>query len=329
MRSNLFPSGQVKNTPAVAQFASSLLAGAGKGGAPYDAGQQFMTGGGKDAAPVVPARVAPHTIHDHPIIDRGGSMDAIAVGALNWMQLSCAQLMALPQQDALILINDYLNWGGRWSSASEMRLGVFPEVSPTDPAPIPPEAVGAVLVGIRDYCARLTNGLIQPNQFLLPNTGPSDQAGRQGPDTVRGVGIENEALYAMRLSCQQFIDIAQSRTDALARVRAWYRTTERAQHAPFAALGNVDENVVSQLFQQILDHCLAARYRRVRESVSQVLAQPSAAQSKTSVVKSSGQIAPTADLTPHQMLVRSDLVSYFALGGVILGIGLGIVAHSK
>jgi len=29
------------------------------------------------------------------------------------------------------------------------------------------------------------------------------------------------------------------------------------------------------------------------------------------------------------MLVRSDLVSYFALGGVILGVGLGIFTSSK
>ena len=43
----------------------------------------------------------------------------------------------------------------------------------------------------------------------------------------------------------------------------------------------------------------------------------------------SGQVAPATDLTPHQMLVRSDLVSYFALGGVILGVGLGIFTSSK
>jgi hypothetical protein len=48
-----------------------------------------------------------------------------------------------------------------------------------------------------------------------------------------------------------------------------------------------------------------------------------------SVVGSSGQIAPAANLTPHQMLVRSDLVSYFALGGTVLGIVLGVYAHSK
>jgi hypothetical protein len=46
-------------------------------------------------------------------------------------------------------------------------------------------------------------------------------------------------------------------------------------------------------------------------------------------VKSSGQVAPAVDLTPHQMLVRSDLVSYFALGGTVLGIVLGIFAHAK
>jgi len=38
---------------------------------------------------------------------------------------------------------------------------------------------------------------------------------------------------------------------------------------------------------------------------------------------------PVVDLTPHQMLVRSDLVSYFALGGTVLGIVLGVMGHSK
>jgi hypothetical protein len=52
-------------------------------------------------------------------------------------------------------------------------------------------------------------------------------------------------------------------------------------------------------------------------------------QSTSPPVKSSGQVAPAVDLTPHQMLVRSDLVSYFALGGTVLGIVLGIYAHSK
>jgi hypothetical protein len=42
-------------------------------------------------------------------------------------------------------------------------------------------------------------------------------------------------------------------------------------------------------------------------------------------------ITPAApvDLTPHQMQVRSDLVSYFALGGTVLGIVLGVMSHSR
>jgi len=39
--------------------------------------------------------------------------------------------------------------------------------------------------------------------------------------------------------------------------------------------------------------------------------------------------APAAELTPHQMQVRSDLVSYFALGGAVLGLAIGIMNRSK
>jgi len=38
----------------------------------------------------------------------------------------------------------------------------------------------------------------------------------------------------------------------------------------------------------------------------------------------SGQVAPADTLTPHQMLVRSDLISYFALGGAVLGLAIGV-----
>jgi hypothetical protein len=48
----------------------------------------------------------------------------------------------------------------------------------------------------------------------------------------------------------------------------------------------------------------------------------------SSMVQASGQAVaatPAVDLTPHQMMVRSDLVSYFALGGALLGLAVGIM----